>query len=75
VAARSGEEGGPAPFPLLAIGVLAALLALGGLVFGAARWTGWEPAWVDRVSHAGAEAGWRASSTWAEFTDFVRFGR
>ena len=75
VAARSGEEGGPPPFPLLAIGVLAALLALGGLVFGAARWTGWEPAWVDRVSHAGAEAGWRASSTWAEFTDFVRFGR
>jgi len=74
-AARSGEEGGPPPFPLLAIGVLAALLALGGLVFGAARWTGWEPAWADRARHASAEAGWRASSTWAEFTDFVRFGR
>jgi len=74
-AARSGEEGGAPPFPLLALGVLAALLALGGLVFGAARWTGWEPAWADRARHATAEAGWRASSTWAEFTDFVRFGR
>jgi len=74
-AARSGEEGGPPPFPLLAIGALAALLAFGGLVFGAARWTGWEPAWVQRARHASAEAGWRASSTWAEFTDFVRFGR
>lgn len=74
-AARSGEEGEVPPVPLLAIGALAALLALGGLVFGAARWAGWEPAWANRARHATAEAGWRASSTWAEFTDFVRFGR
>jgi len=74
-AARSGEEGGAPPFPLLAIAVLLALLALCGIVFGVARWTGWEPAWADRARHATAEAGWRASSTWAEFTDFVRFGR
>ena len=74
-AARSGEEGEAPPVPLLAIGALAALMALGGLIFGAARWTGWEPAWADRARHAAGEAGWRASSTWAEFTDFVRFGR
>jgi len=74
-AARSDREGGVPPVPLLALAALAALLALGGLVVGVARWTGWEPAWMGRARHATAEAGWRASSTWAEFTDFVRFGR
>jgi len=39
------------------------------------RWRAWEPAWADRLRHAAGEAGWRASSTWAEFTDFVRYGR
>ena len=37
--------------------------------------TALQRAWADRARHATAEAGWRASSTWAEFTDFVRFGR
>jgi hypothetical protein len=50
-------------------------MALSGLGFGVARWAGWEPAWADGLRHAAGEAGWRASSTWAEFTDFVRFGR
>ncbi len=53
----------------------AGLLALGTLAFGLVRWRAWEPAWADRLRHAAGEAGWRASSTWAEFTDFVRFGR
>jgi hypothetical protein len=64
-----------APFPLLALAALAALLALGTALVGVARWAAWEPVWADRFSHAAGEAGWRASSTWAEFTDFVRFGR
>jgi hypothetical protein len=74
-AARSTSSGGDAPFPVLALAILAGLLALGGLLFGLVRWRAWEPEWAERMRHAGGEAGWRAASTWAEFTDFVRFGR
>ncbi|HEV2785802.1 MAG TPA: hypothetical protein VGV67_05405, partial [Solirubrobacteraceae bacterium] len=69
------EPATDAPFPLLALAVLAGVLALGILTVGVARWRAWEPAWADRFRHAAGEAGWRASTTWAEFTDFVRFGR
>ncbi|MDQ3676431.1 MAG: hypothetical protein M3401_06450, partial [Actinomycetota bacterium] len=72
---RTPDEGGAPPFPLLALAALLALMALGALAYGVLRFTGWEPAWAPRARHAAAEAGWRASSTWAEFTDFVRFGR
>jgi hypothetical protein len=68
-------SGGDAPFPMLALAVLTGLLALGGLLFGLVRWRAWEPEWAHRMRHATGEAGWRAASTWAEFTDFVRFGR
>ena len=74
-AARSTSSGGGAPFPVLALAILAGLLALGGLLVGLVRWRAWEPDWAQRVRHATGEAGWRAASTWAEFTDFVRFGR
>jgi hypothetical protein len=74
-AARSDQPGDTPPVPLLALAALLALMALGTLVYGVIRFTGWEPAWAPRARHAAAEAGWRASSTWAEFTDFVRFGR
>ncbi|MBA3327704.1 MAG: hypothetical protein H0T43_05330, partial [Solirubrobacterales bacterium] len=74
-AAAATDSGGGAPFPLLALAVLAGLLALTGLLLGGARWWAWEPAWAVRARHATAEAGWRASSSWAEFTDFVRLGR
>jgi hypothetical protein len=75
VAARTTDTGGDAPFPVLALAVLGGLLALGGLFAGFVLWRGWDPAWAQGVRHATGEAGWRASSTWAEFTDFVRFGR
>jgi hypothetical protein len=75
VAAQSQDSGGAAPFPLLALAILAGLLALAGLAAAVVRWLAWEPEWAIRMRHATGEAGWRASSTWAEFTDFVRFGR
>lgn len=75
VAARSNEPANEAPFVLIALAALAGLLALGTLMFGLVRWRAWEPAWADRFRHAAGEAGWRASSTWAEFSDFVRLGR
>jgi hypothetical protein len=55
--------------------VLGALLFLGALAYGVARWRAWEPAWWPRMRHASSEAGWRASATWAEFTDWLRLGR
>ena len=63
------------PFPVLALAILAGLLALSALAFGLVRWFAWEPAWAGRLRHAAGEAGWRASSTFAEFGDFVRLGR
>ena len=75
IAARATDPSNDAPFPLIALAVLAGLLALGALAFGLVRWRAWEPAWADRFRHAAGEAGWRASSTWAEFADFVRLGR
>lgn len=74
-ATRAAAGSSDAPFPLLALALFAGVLALTGLLWGAARWYAFEPRWLQRARHASAEAGWRASSTWAEFTDYVRFGR
>ncbi len=75
LAARTTDPATGAPFPILALAILAGMLALGGLTIGLFRWRAWEPAWTGRFRHAAGEAGWRASSTWAEFSDFVRLGR
>lgn len=75
VAATATDPATDAPFPVLALAILGGIMALGGLLVALVRWRGWEPAWADDFRHAAGEAGWRASSTWAEFTDFVRFGR
>lgn len=57
---------------LIAIGaLLLAALAL----WGTARSRGWDPGWVARTRHAWGEAGFRTTSTWAEFTDWLRLGR
>ncbi len=58
----------------IAIAALAALLALGCAVWGLARRRAFEPHWWLSLRHAIAEAGFRASATWAEFTDWVRLG-
>jgi hypothetical protein len=55
--------------------VLAALLALACLLWALARLTAFEPRWARSARHALAEGGFRASATWAEFTDWVKLGR
>jgi hypothetical protein len=54
---------------------LAALLIVVCLVWGAARWWAYEPRWMVSLRHSLAEAGWRLSGTWEEFSDWVRLGR
>jgi hypothetical protein len=36
---------------------------------------GWDPSWIGRVRHGWREAGFRTTSTWSEFTDWLRLGR
>jgi hypothetical protein len=75
-AARTAETStGGTPAPVVALGVLGALLALCGLAYGLSHWLAWDPRWSRRVRHAVAEAGWRAGNTWSEFADWVRLGR
>ena len=70
--APAADNGRSVPIALIAIGaVLLAALALWGF----ARWWAWEPPWLVRWRHSTAEAGWRASAAWAEFTDWLRLGR
>ena len=56
-------------------GTLAALLLLTSLVWLTLRALAWQPTWFPRARHAFHEAGWRASGTWQDFTDWVRLGR
>ena len=73
--AASSGGGSDVPAPLIALGVLVALAALCGGAYALARWRAWEPDWALRTRHAAAEASWRASNTWAEFSDWLRFGQ
>ena len=61
--------------PAIVAAVLAALIALGCAVWAIARMSAYEPRWTLSLRHAMAEAGFRASATWAEFTDWARLGR
>jgi hypothetical protein len=62
----------PLVVALVAAGALV-LLAL--LLWGWARMRGWDPGWVARLRHGWGEAGFRTTSTWSEFTDWLRLGR
>ena len=61
----------------LVVGAIAlgALLLLALLLWGWWRLRGWDPEWAARARHSWREAGYRVSSTWAEFTDWLRLGR
>jgi hypothetical protein len=60
---------------VIALIVLGALILLALLAWGLARMRGWDPAWAARTRHAWGEAGFRTTSTWSEFTDWLRLGR
>ena len=57
------------------VAVLAAVVAIGCVLWGISRRRAFEPQWLLSLRHAMAEAGLHASSTWAEFTDWMRLGR
>ncbi|HWJ49425.1 MAG TPA: hypothetical protein VNR42_00300 [Solirubrobacteraceae bacterium] len=61
--------------PAAIAAALAALLALGCAIWGIARLQAYEPRWTLSLRHTFAEAGFRASATWAEFSDWARLGR
>jgi len=58
----------------IVIAVVAALLALGCLIWALSRLLDFEPRWVLSLRHAMAEAGLRTSATWAELSDWIRLG-
>jgi hypothetical protein len=58
----------------IAIAAIAALLVLACLGWALARQRAFEPHWMLSLRHAMAETGFRASATWAEFSDWVRLG-
>jgi hypothetical protein len=60
---------------LVALVAAGALLLLGLLLWGWARMRGWDPPWLARTRHGWGEAGFRTTSTWSEFTDWLRMGR
>jgi hypothetical protein len=74
-AARGADGGSDAPAPLLVLAAVGGLLALVALAWGLLRWFALEPGWLVSARHATAEAGWRTSGAWADFTDWVRRGR
>jgi hypothetical protein len=59
----------------IALAVIGALVVLGCLVWALSRALTFEPRWLLALRHASAEAGFRASATWAEFSDWARLGR
>jgi hypothetical protein len=59
----------------LVAAVVAALLVVVCLVWAAARWWAYEPRWRVSLRHCIAEASWRLSGAWEEFSDWARLGR
>jgi hypothetical protein len=70
--AKKGDR--PLSTGAIVIAALAALLVLVCAAWGVARLTAFEPRWWISLRHSMAEAGFRASATWSEFTDWVRLG-
>jgi hypothetical protein len=58
----------------IVIAALGALLLLGCAAWALARRRAFEPHWWLALRHSIAEAGYRLSVTWSEFSDWVRLG-
>jgi hypothetical protein len=74
-AGRDDDSGSDFPPALLALAILGGLLALAALLWGLFRFFAWEPRWLLGARHSVAEAGWRTSGAWADFTDWLRSRR
>lgn len=59
----------------IVLAAIAVLLLLACAAWAFARSRAYEPHWLLSLRHAMAEAGYRTSATWAEFTDWARLGR
>jgi hypothetical protein len=59
----------------IVLAAIAVLLLLACAAWAFARSRAYEPRWLLSLRHAMAEAGYRTSATWAEFTDWARLGR
>ncbi|MCW2954855.1 MAG: hypothetical protein JWQ48_4025 [Conexibacter sp.] len=70
--AKHARDTKPLLIAAIAVGVLA-LLAL--LTWLWSRVRGLDPSWTKTWRHAWGEAGYRTTSTWSEFTDWLRLGR
>ena len=59
----------------LVLAILGALLILGCIAWAVGRWLALEPRWTVSLMHSLRESSYRASETWAEFSDWARLGR
>jgi len=73
--AHSSGGSGHVSTEAIVLAAIAALLLLACAAWAFARSRAYEPHWLVSMRHAMAEAGFRTSATWAEFTDWVRLGR
>jgi hypothetical protein len=71
--AQHVAHGGLSSGALIAV-VAAALVVLLCLVWAIARVFAFEPRWTLSLRHSLAEAAFRASATWDEFSDWARLG-
>jgi hypothetical protein len=61
--------------PAIVLAAIAAALILLSLAWALARAFAYEPSWMPALRHSFAEAGFRASETFAELVDWLRLGR
>ncbi|MCW2971579.1 MAG: hypothetical protein JWO23_2706 [Solirubrobacterales bacterium] len=73
-ASSAARRGAGLSTAAIVLAALAALLALVCAAWGIARLLAYEPQWTVSARHMIAEAGFRASSTWDEFSDWIRLG-
>src|ERR1700722_11702413 len=74
IVAHKNQSAKGLPAGALALAILGALLVLGCIVWALGRWLALEPRFAISLTHSLREAAYRASETWAEFSDWARLG-